>query len=94
MIAAWIFAAAFLWPLLHVIGRTYEGIESLMLPAFVQIPLFFFVHILALWKFRSENQDVRTLGKRALKIVWGSVAVFWAILFILACASAFFEKRS
>ena len=38
MVCAWLCVIAYLWPVLHVLGRTYEGIESAFLSIIVLLP--------------------------------------------------------
>lgn len=89
---AWIFAAAFLWPFLHLLAKTYEGIETLILPALIQIPTFLLFHAIGLVKIYSDNPTSKKIGKRALGIVWLSIVTFWALIFIAAGISMIFEK--
>ena len=89
---AWIFAAAFLWPFLQILTKTYDGIETLVLPALIQIPSFLLVHVIGLIKMKSENPASKKIGERSLRIVWISIITFWAFIFITAGISTFFEK--
>lgn len=90
---AWIFAAAFLWPFLHLLAKTYDGIETLMLPALIQIPTFLLVHVIGLVKMHSDSPSSEKLAKRSIGIVWYSIIGFWVLVLIAAGVSTIFEKK-
>ena len=66
---------AVVWPLLHVLGGSYEP-DILMFPFLLGVPAFLVTHILAIIALFSRSQDSRRWGKRALWIVWGGIGVF------------------
>jgi len=74
--------ALFIWPALHVIGRTYE--PDILLPAFaIGVPSFVVGNILAVLALRSKSAKAWRLGKWALRIMW-SVVVLFLLLAVVA----------
>lgn len=63
------------WPLLHVLGGSYEP-DILLFPFLLGVPAFVVSHILAIIALFSKSAETRRWGKRALWIVWGGIAVF------------------
>lgn len=72
--------AALVWPLLHVIGRTYEP-EVLFFPLMIGAPAFFIGNGLALFAMSSADPRARRGGKWALGLMWGAVTLFFLVGF-------------
>lgn len=66
---------AVVWPLLHVLGGSYEP-DVLLFPFLLGGPAFIITHILAIVALFSRSPDTRRWGKRALWIVWGGIVLF------------------
>jgi hypothetical protein len=81
--------AAFVWPALHVVSRTYEP-EILFVSFILGGPAFLVGNVLAIMAWRSKSTGARRLGKWALRIMWGFVALF----FLLAIVAFVMEKFS
>jgi len=77
-----------LFPFLHLLAGTWEGGEMALFPVFVGLPAFVVSHILAIIAICSEHPLTRRGGKRALLIMWGSIALMVIAGFI---ADAFFR---
>ena len=80
--------AAYLWPVLHVLGRTYEGIESVMLPALLltpTLPLGTICGIAAL-ALSDSGSATSHRAKRALMLIWIVPLILLVLLFVLASA--------
>jgi hypothetical protein len=80
-----------LWPLLHLIGHTYEP-DTLMVPALIGGPSFVVAHILAIVALRSKSGDTRRRGKRALQLIWGGVATFILVLTVAIAVQSILKK--
>ena len=70
------------WPLLHVLDRSYEP-DILLFPVLLGAPAFLVTHVLAIIALHSCSRDSHRWGKRALWILWGGIAAFF--LFGLVC---------
>jgi len=66
---------AIVWPLLHVIGGSYEP-DILFFPFVLGVPAFMVTHILAIIALFSRSAEIQQRGKQALWIIWGGIAVF------------------
>lgn len=77
-----------LFPFLHILGGTWEGGEMMMLPMFIGFPSFIVGHILAVIAIFSGVPAARRAGKRALLLMWCSIALVVVIGFI---ADTFFR---
>jgi hypothetical protein len=84
---------AVVWPLLHVIGGSYEP-DVLFLPILLGMPAFFITHILAIVALRSQSAETRKWGKRALFVLWGGIAVFLGLGLIEAAIDSIFNVES
>jgi hypothetical protein len=78
-----------LFPFLHLLGGTWEGGEMMLLPMFIGLPSFIVSHILAFVAICSGAASARRAGKRALLLIWCSIALVSAIGFV---ADTFFRK--
>ena len=78
-----------LFPFLHVLGGTWEGGEMMLLPMFIGLPSFVVAHILAIVAICSGAPSTRRAGKRALLLIWCSIALVSAIGFV---ADTFFRN--
>ena len=66
--------AGLVWPAISFIGgNTYP--EAMFIPFVIGGPAFFLALILALVAMRSPNFDTAMRGRRALRIIWSSVAI-------------------
>ncbi len=81
-----------LWPLLHLLGRSYEP-ETLFIPFFIGGPSFVVAHILAMVAFRSKSEDTKRRGKRALQLIWGGFAVCIVVVLIAIALESISSKR-
>ena len=73
--------AAILYPILLVLIRSYEP-EMLFLPLGVGGLAFLIGHLLALVALGSKAEKSRKRGKRALRVMWGGVAL-WGGLWLV-----------
>jgi hypothetical protein len=71
--------AGIVWPLLHILGRSYEP-EVLFFPFVIGAPSFIVCHILAMVSI-SRQPPKKSKGARALKALW--VGIGAAILLLL-----------
>ncbi len=69
--------AGIAWPLLHILGRTYEP-ETLVVPLLIGGPAFIGAHILA---FMGKGHPTR---RTSMLLLWGGVIL--ALLFVLGAA--------
>ena len=90
--AALFVLAAFVWPALHVISRTYEP-EILFVSFVIGGPAFLVGNVLAIVALRSKSRGTQRLGKWALCIMLGFVALFF-IIAMFAFISEKFSKPS
>ena len=72
-----------LYPFLHMLGGSWEGGEMTFLPAFIGVPAFIIAHILAVMAIRSNAPSARRAGKRALVLIWSSIALV-AVIGVIA----------
>lgn len=83
IVCGWFCAAAYLWPILHVMGGTYEGSMSwclsflLLIPA---IPIGSISAFLALTKTEATRASIRR-SKWALALIWFPIAAMILIVF-------------
>ena len=76
---------AYLWPVLHVIGRTYEGIESAFLSFFIlapALPLGTICGIIGIAMSDSGSSSSRRAGW-ALALIWLFPAALIAAVFVI-----------
>ena len=73
-----LFVISAIWPLLHVIGRTYEP-ETWLVSFLIGGPSFLVTHIFAVIALRSESSWVKSCGKWALRLVWVTIALFLVV---------------
>lgn len=66
--------AGLVWPVLHFVGGNKEP-EAMFIPFVIGGPAFLVAHVLALIAIRSCDLDTAMRGRRALRIMWGSVAI-------------------
>lgn len=74
--------AGLAWPVLHLVGGTAEP-EAMFVPVVIGAPSFVIAHVLALIALRSRAPTTVLLGRRALRFMWGGLAVV-ALLGLLA----------
>jgi hypothetical protein len=84
--------AAFVWPALHVIGRTYEP-EILFVSFVIGGPAFLIGNILAILGWRSKSASAQRLAKWALRIMWGFVALFFLLAIVAFTMEKFGKSR-
>ncbi len=72
--------AGVVWPLLHILGRSYEP-EILFIPFIVGAPSFVIAHVLAMISISKQSHG-KSLGTRALKSLWIAVGVAIVILIV------------
>jgi heme/copper-type cytochrome/quinol oxidase subunit 2 len=83
--------AGLVWPALHFIGGHTEP-EAMFISVIIGGPAFVVAHILALVAWRSRDSETAMRGRRALRIMWGSVAII-ALLGLVAWLVDFIRGR-
>lgn len=73
--------AGLVWPMLHILGRSYEP-ESLFIPLFVGAPSFVVAHILGMISISKMRYTGKGAGRRALKFLWIAIGVAVAIMVV------------
>ena len=66
--------AGLAWPVLHLVGGTAEP-EAMFVPVVIGGPAFLVAHVLALVALRSRDSETAARGRRALRLMWGGLAV-------------------
>ena len=74
--------AGLAWPFLHFVDGTLEP-EAMFVPVVIGGPAFLVAHILALIALRSGAPETAARGRRALRIMWGGLAIL-ALLGVMA----------
>lgn len=83
LVCGWICLAAYLWPILHALGGTYDGAMTwclsylFLIPA---VPIGSIAAFLALTKDPVTAREVRR-SKRALAMIWFPIAAMILIVF-------------
>ena len=77
-----------LFPFLHMLGGTWEGGEMMLLPMVIGLPSFVVGHVLAIIAICSSAPSARRAGKRALLLIWCSIAL---VALIGTVADTFFR---
>ena len=72
--------AGIVWPLLHILGRSYEP-EILFFPFVIGGPSFIICHILAMVSI-SKQPPKTSKGARALKALWLAIGVAFLLLLV------------
>ena len=83
--------AGLVWPALHFVGGNTEP-EAMFIPVIIGGPAFLVAHVLALVALRSRDAETAMRGRRALLIIWGSVAII-VLLGLVAWLFDFIRRR-
>ena len=83
--------AGIIWPLLHLLGGTYEP-EILFIPFVIGGPSFIVAHLFALTAIIRVPESGK--ARQALKIIWWSLAAAVAIVVVAAVLDAFTRRSA
>lgn len=90
LVCAWLCVVAYLWPALHALGRTYEGIESFILSVLILVPalpLGTGCGIIGITLSDSGSATSRRAGW-ALALMWLVPVILVIVMFVVASLAA------